>query len=48
MAVEEEGGDVRDVVVFHIVSDGALGDLWEGVCVGGGVEWGGGDKDVRG
>ena len=34
MAVEEEGGDVRDVVVFHIVGDGALGDLWEGVCVG--------------
>ena len=33
LAVEEEGGDVRDVVVLHIVGDGALGDLWEGVCV---------------
>ena len=40
LAVEEEGGDVWDMVVLHIVCDGALGDLWEGVCVGG---WGEGE-----
>ena len=42
LAVKEEGGDVRDMVVLHIVCDGVLGDLWEGVCVcGGGGGWGG-------
>ena len=33
LAVEEEGGDIRDMVVLHVVCDGVLGDLWEGVCV---------------
>ena len=31
--MEEEGGDIRDMVVLHVVCDGVLGDLWEGVCV---------------